>query len=181
MPDQDKENADSLALSQREYLTQLFNRYRGPLHRYLTRLVPSDAAAELVQETYFRLIRHGKTLQLDAMARALLFQTATNLARDYRRRQVAHHADDHVPIQESQLPEPQPGPDEHLATLELLALLERAIWELPDEERRVFLLARYRALSYEAIAEQLQVSVRTVARRMADAIARLSAAVRAQL
>jgi DNA-directed RNA polymerase specialized sigma24 family protein len=42
-----------------------------------------EEAADLVQETYYRLLRRGGTIELDFMARALLFHTATNLARDH--------------------------------------------------------------------------------------------------
>lgn len=85
--------ADPVVQSQQAYVTLLFNRYRGALHRYLARLVSVDDAAELVQETYFRLLRHGQMVQLEAMARSFLFQTATNLARDLRRRRSTHHAE----------------------------------------------------------------------------------------
>ena len=45
--------------SHRAYVTMLFNRHRVSLQRYLMRLVPPDDAAELVQESYYRLLRHG--------------------------------------------------------------------------------------------------------------------------
>ena len=50
----------STADADRAYVTLLFNKYRVALQRYLSRLVPAEDAAELVQETYFRLLRHGK-------------------------------------------------------------------------------------------------------------------------
>ena len=46
--------------SHRAYVTMLFNRHRVSLQRYLMRLVPPDDAAELVQESYYRLLRHGE-------------------------------------------------------------------------------------------------------------------------
>ena len=95
------------------------------MHRYLTRLVPPDDAAELVQETYFRLLRHGELVRVEAMARALL---------------------------------------------------ERAIANLPLETRTVFLLHRFRDLSYLQIAQITRLSARTVARRMAEAIEQLTLA-----
>src|SRR5271170_4394625 len=86
----------SLEQSQRDYVTHLFTKYRGSLHRYLSRFVRGEDAAELVQETYYRLLRHGETMKLEAMARAFLFHTATNLARDHRRRRLSHRSDWHV-------------------------------------------------------------------------------------
>jgi RNA polymerase sigma factor (sigma-70 family) len=162
--------------SHRAYVTMLFNRHRVSLQRYLTRLVPADDAAELVQESYYRLLRHGEMVRIDAMARSFLFQTATNLARDHHRRRASHRASLHVPIEDQEIAEEHLGPDEQLASEQTRLLLERAIAELPQDTRTVFLLHRFRDLTYPQIAEVMSLSGRTVARKMAEAIERLSAA-----
>src|SRR5882757_6057550 len=100
----------SVAERHQAYVTLLFNKYRASVHRYLTRLVPFDDAAELVQETYFRLLRHGELVRVEAMARAFLFQTAANLARDLRRRRVSHRADQHVQLDGHHVAEEHQGP-----------------------------------------------------------------------
>ncbi len=163
--------------SHRAYVTMLFNRHRVSLQRYLMRLVPPDDAAELVQESYYRLLRHGEMVKVDAMARSFLFQTATNLARDHYRRRASHRASLHVPIEDEELVQDHLGPDEQLAGEQTRALLERAIAGLPPDTRTVFMLNRYRDLTYPQIAEVMNLSARTVARKMAEAIERLSAAV----
>jgi len=162
--------------SHRAYVTMLFNRHRVSLQRYLLRLVPPDDAAELVQESYYRLLRHGEMVKIDAMARAFLFQTATNLARDHYRRRASHRAALHVPIEDQEIIEDHLGPDAHLAGEQMRALLERAIADLPADTRTVFLLHRFRDLTYPQIAQLMSLSGRTVARKMAEAIERLSAA-----
>ena len=162
--------------SHRAYVTMLFNRHRLSLQRYLTRLVPPDDAAELVQESYYRLLRHGEMIRIDAMARSFLFQTATNLARDLHRRRASHRAALHVPIDDEELIEDHLGPDEQLAGEQTRALLERAIAQLPPDTRTVFLLHRFRDLTYPQIAQIMSLSARTVARKMAEAIEHLSSA-----
>ena len=162
--------------SHRAYVTMLFNRHRVSLQRYLMRLVPPDDAAELVQESYYRLLRHGEMVRVDAMARSFLFQTATNLARDHHRRRASHRASAHVPIEDHEIAEEHLGPDEQLAGEQARVLLERAIADLPHDTRTVFLLHRFRDLTYPQIAELMSLSGRTVARKMAEAIERLSAA-----
>ena len=80
--------ADPLPDTQRALLVLLFNKYRGALLRHLERLVHSrEDAAELVQETYLRVLSRIQTSRFEAAARAYLFHTATNLARDHFRRQ----------------------------------------------------------------------------------------------
>ena len=179
MVDKATPRPDPAEQSQQAYITLLFNKYRGALHRYLSRLVPIDDAAELVQETYFRLLRHGQMVQLEAMARSFLFQTATNLARDFRRRRRVRRADDHVELDEETNAGEDFDPGEHLTAEQVLGALERAIVGLPRDTRTVFLLNRFRDMSYPAIAEALNLSPRTVARKMAEAMAKLSSVLEA--
>jgi RNA polymerase sigma factor (sigma-70 family) len=110
------------------------------------------------------------------MARSFLFQTATNLARDHYRRRASHRAALHVPIEDEEIIEDHQGPEAHLAGEQTRALLERAIADLPQDTRTVFLLHRFRDLTYPQIAQIMSLSGRTVARKMAEAIERLSAA-----
>jgi RNA polymerase sigma factor (sigma-70 family) len=165
-----------IADADRAYVTLLFNKYRVGLQRYLSRLVSPEDAAELVQETYFRLLRHGKMVPIEAMARAFLFHTATNLARDHRRRRVARLADRHVQLDDHEMIEEHQGPDAYLAGEQALAALERALARLPRDTRMVFVMHRFRDMSYPQIARVMSLSARTVARKMAEAIEQLSAA-----
>jgi len=178
-PTQRRDDENAAAQSQRDYVAQLFAKHRASLHRYLTRLVRFEEAAELVQETYYRLLRHGGTVKREAMARSFLFQTATNLARDHRRRRLTRRSDQHTPLDEQELGHDHLGPDEHLAGEQTLSVIERAIADLPPDTRTVFLLHRFRELSYPQIAELMNLSTRTVARKMAQALERLSTAVKA--
>jgi RNA polymerase sigma factor (sigma-70 family) len=171
----------SLEPSQRDYVAQLFAKHRAALHRYLARLVRFEDAAELVQETYYRLLRHGSTVRLEAMARAFLFHTATNLARDHRRRRLSHRADQHTDLETQEIAQEHLGPDEQLAGEQTLSVIERAIADLPADTRTVFLLHRFRDLSYPQIAETMNLSTRTVARKMAEALERLGAVVKAAI
>jgi RNA polymerase sigma factor (sigma-70 family) len=167
---------ESAGAATRAYVTLLFNKYRSSLQRYLSRLVPAEDAAELVQETYFRLLRHGELVQIEAMARAYLFHTAANLARDHRRRRFARLADQHVQLDDHDMAEEHQGPYQHLAGEQALALLERTLAELSPRTRMVFVLHRFKDMSYPQIARVMKVSERTVARKMAEAIERLSRA-----
>jgi RNA polymerase sigma factor (sigma-70 family) len=167
--------------SHHDYIAQMFAKHRASLHRYLSRLVRLDDAAELVQESYFRLLRHGGTLKLETMARAFLFHTATNLARDHRRRRLARRAEQHVEIDVHEISEDHRGPDEQLAGEQTLTAIERAIADLPFDTRTVFLLHRFRDLSYAQIAQTMNLSTRTVARKMAEAIEQLGRVVGAAI
>jgi RNA polymerase sigma factor (sigma-70 family) len=174
MPSAD--SGDPLTGTQHAFVTLLFTRYRSALHRYVSRFVPRHEADELVQETYFRLLRHGETVELEAMARALLFRTATNLLRDRHRRRVARQAEHHVPLHEHDPSDERPGPESQIQGGQVLDIIERTIDQMPLDMRRVFVMCRFRDMSYPDIAALLHVSPRTVARKMAEAMERLGQA-----
>jgi len=177
------EACDPVSGAQRAYLTLLFNKYRGPLQRYLAGLVgSSDDAAELVQESYFRLMRHTEVTQLEAIARSYLFQTATNLARDYHRRRAVRRPELNVPIDEAaESLTDGTTPEGSLIWEQSVGAMRAAIRDMPDELRDVFLMSRFRRKTYPEIAELLGVSTRTVERRMSQAMQLLAQCLRGVL
>jgi len=171
---------DPLLETQQVYVTLLFNKYRGALHRHLASMVASqEDAADLVQDSYFRLVRHGNLMQIDAMARAFLFETATNLARDHLRRRRARPPSE--PLDECEPPSETPSPERQFALAETLAAIREAVVRLPPICRDVFLLSRFRDRTYVQIAAGLGISTRSVDRHMATAMAELERVVGARL
>ncbi|AVA13604.1 RNA polymerase sigma factor [Sphingopyxis sp. MG] len=134
------------------------------LHGFLCRtlrLQPSDAD-DIVQDTWLRVIR--TSLGDVEHPRAYLSRIALNLFRDrYRRdkRRIAHLR--LVRIEESIDPAA-------MAEQESLLELERAILDLPESLRDVFVLSRFRRLTNKDIADQLGISVKTVEWRIGKAI-----------
>ena len=171
---------DPLLETQQVYVTLLFNKYRGALHRHLASMVASqEDAADLVQDSYFRLVRHGSLMQIDAMARAFLFETATNLARDHLRRRRTRPPGE--PLDDFEPPSDEPSPERQLALSETLAAIREAVVRLPPICRDVFLLSRFRDRTYVEIAADLGISTRSVDRHMAIAMAELERVVGARL
>jgi RNA polymerase sigma-70 factor (ECF subfamily) len=161
--------------SNRASLTLLFTKYRGALFNHVKRLVRSpDDAAELVQETYVRVMTRATIAEFESIARAYLFQTATNLARDHfrRRRFRDHEALDDVP--EPAAPASAGSPEDQVLWAQAMETLATAIDEMPANVRAVFVLARLEHKSYVEIAAELGLSGRTVERRMSEAIEILS-------
>lgn len=165
------------SLRQHDHVERLFREHHNSLYRYLARLARPEDAAELAQETYYRLLRLSTSVKLEAASRGLLFHIATNLARDHRRRQISHHAEQHSDLDEQAIAEGPLGPFEQLASEQTFSMIEDSIQNLPPETCKVFLMHRVHGLSYPQIAKSINISTRTVARRMADALERLGAAV----
>jgi RNA polymerase sigma factor (sigma-70 family) len=175
-------STDPLSDQERAYLTLLFNKYRGPLYRYLSGLVRSaDDVAELVQETYFRIMRHTETVSLETVARSYLFQTATNVAREYYRRRARRHANQHVGLEEAELLAGECVPEQHAVWEETLVRLKAEMKDMPAELRQALILHRFQHQTYAEIANKLGVSTRTIERRMSQALDFLAARMRGVL
>lgn len=166
---------DPVADSQRTLLTLLFNKYRGAIFSHLTRIVRSpDDASELMQETYLRVMARAQAAEFESITRAYLFQTATNLARDHLRRQRwrSHESLECVP--ESAVLSTGRSPEEVTLWRDAVESLSSALQAMPEPTRAVFMRARLDGFSYADIARELHVSVRTVERRMGEAMGLLA-------
>ena len=167
--------SDPTDAAQRAFITLLFNKYRGALLRHVGHFAATrEDAADLVQETYLRVMDRISVTRFDAESRAYLFQTATNLARDHLRRQRFRA---HAPIEdlpEERLGGREPTPEQVVTADQLTSTLRLAIEAMPEETRAVFILARTQQLSYPEIANRLGIGRRTVERRVAEAVALLA-------
>jgi RNA polymerase sigma factor (sigma-70 family) len=174
--------ADPLSDQEKALLTLLFNKYRGALYRYLSGLVrPADDVAELVQETYFRIMRHTETVRFETVARSYLFQTATNLAREYYRRRSRRHWDQHVGIEEAEVLPSEVAPEQDVLWEQAVARLKVQIKEMPRDLQEVLIRHRFQHETYPEIAKALGISTRTVERRLSDAVEFLAHALRGVL
>lgn len=170
---------DRLVDHGRAYFTALFHKYHSSLFRYLTGLVTSpDDAAELVQESYARLLVHEDVARLEAVSRTYLFQIATNLARDHYRRRATRRSSTHLDVDNLDIADERAGPEHNLVWDSTIDSIKGGIKELPTMTRRIFLLSRFRGKTYPQIALLLGVSTRTVERKMNEAMQLLAARLR---
>jgi len=152
-----------------QFLTQLFDRYRRSLLRYLTDLLSRrEDAEDVLQDAYLRLMSVRDLDRSGSRARAYLFRVATNLAYDrFRNRQArGKQAADEL----SDLPSADPSPERIVVFDQGLAMVKQTLLELKPRCRQVFLLRAAEELSYEDIAGRLGISKRTVEREMRHAL-----------
>jgi len=152
-----------------ELVTRVFVRFQRSLLRYLRDLlVRREDAEDVAQETYVRLMRAGSLGQSELHVRASMFRAATNLAYDrFRQRRAQGRHDD---AQLAELPDEAPQAERIVAMEQALGVVERTLLALPPRCRQVFLLRTSHEQSYEAIAERLGISKRTVEREMQAAL-----------
>lgn len=146
-------------------LTDVFLTNRKSLIWTVMRIVrDSQAAEDVAQETFIRARQAMEQGPIDHIE-AFLYQTARNLAIDFRRRRDMRGS-----IERSDVPEedvenvaaPVPSAEASLIQSERLRLLNEAIKKLPERAQTVWYLNRVEKWSYPRIAKHLGVSPNTV-------------------
>lgn len=153
----------------------LYAKHRGTLYRFLLRSVRDPHRTdELFQETWSRVILSRERYQAQAKFSTWLLQIAHNLMIDQLRRQRPMAAADEAETALANLATPEREQPEHaLSDFERRRNLQRAIEQLPDEQRTAVLLRLEQELSLEEIAEVTSVGRETVKSRLRYAMNRL--------
>jgi RNA polymerase sigma factor (sigma-70 family) len=152
------------------FIRHLFERYRAPLLRHVAGLLGvRDDAEDVVQETYARMLKVRDLEPSETQARSYMFRVATNLAYDRHRRRRESSLEDIGAVGEVRDGD-APGLDAIVDVEQALDTIAKTLLQLKPRCRQVFLLRAAEGLSYEAIAERLAVSKRTVEREMSHAL-----------
>jgi RNA polymerase sigma factor (sigma-70 family) len=146
-------------------------RAQGPrLARFFARRAAAEDVADLVQETFRRLLytATGGRLRLDN-PEAYLHRVADNVLRDQARRPARRIA--HVELDETEIV--GPDPHIHLETRDTVARINAAMLRLKPRTREIFLLHRLDGLSYAEIGAAKGLSVKGVEKQIAKALTAL--------
>jgi RNA polymerase sigma-70 factor (ECF subfamily) len=119
---------------------------------YLARIAGDrQLADDLLQETYYRFLRAAATHDSETHRRNSLYRIATNVARDARRRSLAH------PFGLAGGDVERIAGGDHAGSTERLADFNRAMARLKPRERAMLWLAYAEGASHREIAEALGV------------------------
>jgi len=158
-------------------LASLMGRWKSPLYGFLSRRADPDAADDLFQETWLRLVRARQRFDPRRRFSTWLFQIANNLCRDrWRRRSVERRALQAVREHAEVLARPAPGPDEPVERSERRGRVLASLDALPERLREVLVLRYYQELSEKEIASVLGIPRGTVKSRLHAAANALRAA-----
>jgi RNA polymerase sigma-70 factor (ECF subfamily) len=160
----------------RARLDSFARRYYAPLASFFRKRTRNAAEVQdLVQQVFLRLAQHR---ELDTIQNpdGYIFQTAANTLRDHlrhtavRTRFVQEQLDntDHIDSDFS--------PERVLQGRESVARLTRALRELPERTRDIFMLRCFEGLKHAEIARLEGISIRGVEKQMAKALAYTSQA-----
>ena len=146
--------------------------------RYFGRRAGGDAAPDLVQEVFARLLRSGAFDRVER-PQAYLTRIAQNLIIDGGRRK---HRDPVIfsLFDEERNASSRPEQTWRIEAMDLFRLYRQTVRAMPPKTRRVFVMHRMRHLTYKEIAERLGVCFQTVEYHMMRALTLCRAAVAAQ-
>jgi RNA polymerase sigma-70 factor (ECF subfamily) len=153
---------------------ELFLRNRRGLLDYFRRRVGPDDAPDLLQETFFRALRHDR-LEAVVDPPAFLQRIAVNLTRDLARRRRTEAACLEFGDPSADIAADEMTPDERLAIEDKRRRLLAAVQTLPPKCREVFVLFMYEGLTVEEIAERLGIARSTAHKHMRLALQRCRA------
>ncbi|RAW00525.1 RNA polymerase sigma-70 factor [Pseudochryseolinea flava] len=149
----------------------IFDQYYRPLTIFAMKYVGDvSEAKEIVQDFYVRLWARRADLQVRFSLRMYLYQSIRNACLNYlesskvaQKRLKGYH----VPLSTTD------NALDHIVVAEQEEMLMRAIDNLPEKCREIFLLSRMQRLSNQAIADQLNISIKTVEGQISIALKRL--------
>jgi RNA polymerase sigma-70 factor (ECF subfamily) len=159
----------------------LISRYRDELLHFLTRFLGSRAAAEDVfQETFLQVHLSADRFDPGRRFKPWLFTIAANKARDHHRKYGKRRAvslsttispdeqgQRYVDLMEADLP----SPEAPVVDAERSRLVKEVVDGMPAHLREILLLSYFQRLSYNQIADALEIPLGTVKSRLHTAVA----------
>jgi RNA polymerase sigma factor (sigma-70 family) len=173
---------------QDDRISEAIDRDKTRLRNFIRRRVadPSDAE-DILQEVFFELVETYRLMKPIEQVGAWLFRVARNRITDlFRKRKPEASTNDPVAEEEGEfltledlLPSRDAGPEAAYARTVLLAELEDALEDLPDEQREVFLAHEIEGRSFKDLAAETGLSVNTLLSRKHYAVIHLRERLRA--
>lgn len=147
----------------------VFKNYYKPLCAYaLTMLKDKDYSEEVVQQMFVKIWERRSSLNITTSVKAYLYQIVRNdclnvlkhekVKEQYRRFKVVNMQQQHD------------SASTRLASHELEEQIQNAMNALPEQCGIIFRMSRFEELKYKDIAEQLNISVKTVENQMGKAL-----------
>jgi RNA polymerase sigma-70 factor (ECF subfamily) len=173
----DEESAllQGLRLGDEAAYEALIQRYEHPIFSLVSRMADNPAdAADVVQDVFVKIFRNVGSFRGDSSLKTWIYRIAVNQARN-QRRWFGRHRRQEVGLDpepgEAQgyqdwLQDPGPSPFELALDGETQALVETALQSVPAAFRAALILREMDGLSYEQIAEVLEITLGTVKSRI---------------
>lgn len=148
---------------------KVFKTYFRNLHAFAYTFMKDDIIAEeIVQNVFFRIWEKKEQLQIDDSLKAYLYRSVHNESLNHLK---------HLKIKNSfqlqylgNMESLNQDASNQMVAAELENDIQKAISELPPQCRTIFQMSRFEQLKYQQIADQLNISIKTVENQMGKAL-----------
>jgi len=145
---------------------KLFDKYFDEIRRFIYYRSGDEAlSTDVAQEAFIRLWEKRANITNDNIKGLLYKMASDNFVSQTRRQKVFQGIT--LKLGENGNGE---SPENILEHHELKIMIEKALENLPENQRVVFLMSRHEELKYNEIAERLDISVKAVEKRMSVAL-----------
>jgi RNA polymerase sigma-70 factor (ECF subfamily) len=165
----EKQVLETLQLGNENAFEMIFRTYYQPLCRYAySFLQDKEEAEEVVQASFITVWEKRNTLAIETSLKSYLYRMVRNSCLNVikhekvKQQHVAHELAVSEVASESVA--------HKIQAAELEVKITEAMKTLPEQCRLVFQLSRFEELKYQEIADQLQISVKTVENHMGKAL-----------
>ena len=159
-----------------EAFVYVFRMYYSPLLNYAGRILKDvEAANDVVQECFCRLYERRRELRKELQVRPYLYKSVYNACMDAIKHQKVESNYINQELLDFYFSKVVETPEAEQALLDddLKGAIQDAINKLPERCREIFVLSKVDGLSNKQIAEQLNISMKTVEAQMTTAFVRL--------
>jgi RNA polymerase sigma factor (sigma-70 family) len=151
----------------------LYRKYHRMLRRFLAgRHVHPDEAADIVQETYCRVLKSGDPDSI-RHPRAFLRQVASHVLLNHQKHRHAGVEENGLDFGLVEIEAGEPSAYRQLKAEQELDVVRAALEELAPKCREVFVMNRFEGLSYSQISAELDLSVSMIEKYVSQALATL--------
>ena len=165
----DQQQWEALTTGDITAFEMIFRTYYQPLCNYAyTFLQDREEAEEIVQSTFTSIWEKHSTLSIRTSAKAYLYAMVRNACLNVIKHEKIKQK--HVVEEVALSPRSHDSVTSTVTSTELEARIQQALEELPEQCRLVFKMSRFEELKYNEIAEQLNISVKTVENHIGKAL-----------
>ena len=153
--------------SKAEY-KRTFEEYYNPLCNFAFKIVNrKDLAEDVVQEVFVQIWQKRENIKLKASIKNYLFQSTRNKAIEIlRKKKLENDYKEHELSLKTEAYEIEEEANNYM----LKERLKRSIRQLPPKCQEIFVMSKMNGLTYAEIAEELDLSVKTVENQMGRAL-----------
>jgi len=151
----------------------LFEKYYAPLCRYIYTYLKDETESEnLIQEVFITIWNKREEINIRTSVSSYLYRSAKNSALNFLAKNSRNRTEPLDTPELLEIANENPETDEAWFS-EMEKRFAEAVESLPDKCREIFILSRVENLKYKDIAQQLDISVKTVEAQISIALKKM--------